>query len=309
MADNHTLMPLRIYMAMLLLVVTGCSRWHKAATPTAAQPAIASTVPAATDILLAIGAGNHLAAVSIYDTDPRVAQLPRCGDYQTTDWELLTRLRPRVMIVQVDPSRLPAGFKQRASDLGMGIEDINLNRLSDILSAIDQLGRAASDESAAAAFRTKLQNQLDAVARRTAAFPKVRTLLAMDDGHSLIGSNTYLNDLLVLAGGDNVAAALAGPYPSADAELLRALNPEVIIHLLPGANPQVRQAALLRWQHLPELTAVRTGRIVILDDPWVLMPASHIGDMAEKFAYLLHSRPSTTQSSILPLRTSGGGKS
>jgi ABC-type Fe3+-hydroxamate transport system substrate-binding protein len=62
----------------------------------------------------------------------------------------------------------------------------------------------------------------------------------------------------------------------------------VIVHLMPAAAPQVRQAAMQRWNKMSQLPAVQTGRVYILDESWVLTPGSHVGDMAQKLADLLH---------------------
>src|SRR5256885_1184572 len=81
---------------------------------------IASLVPAATDLLLAMGAGDRLVAVSNYDFErDGINGLPRVGDYQTIDWEQISALRPDVMIVARDPAHLPPGVKQRADQLGI----------------------------------------------------------------------------------------------------------------------------------------------------------------------------------------------
>src|SRR5512133_3272282 len=55
---------------------------------------VASLVPAATEMLVGMGAGDRLVAVSNYESSPVVKDLPRVGDYQSTDWETLARLRP-----------------------------------------------------------------------------------------------------------------------------------------------------------------------------------------------------------------------
>src|SRR5512133_3132877 len=82
-----------------LVLSAGCS--DRAGKPTATRPAgvtVASTVPAATDLILGMGAGEHLVAVSKYDKDrPDVSGLPLVGDYLSTDWEMLARVRPDVL--------------------------------------------------------------------------------------------------------------------------------------------------------------------------------------------------------------------
>src|SRR5437016_333708 len=72
---------------LLWALIGGCDRGKSDSSPLKEpSPRIASLVPAATDLIVAMGAGDHLVAVSDYDQDPRVANLPRVGAYQTIDW-------------------------------------------------------------------------------------------------------------------------------------------------------------------------------------------------------------------------------
>src|SRR5207244_11892714 len=118
---------------------------------------------------------------------------------------------------------------------------------------------SAGDQAAASALR--LGQQVDAVRSRAHGAP-VPTLLAVgDSGQFLAGPGTYLDDLLKIAGGKNVAAALNNPYPSVDREQLLTLKPEVIIQLLPGASPQVVEKSRQFWQMVGDLPAVANGRV------------------------------------------------
>src|SRR5688500_8423286 len=88
--------------------------------PHPTEPTVASLSPSATHILPAVGAQDHLVAVSNYDRGkPPVRDLPTAGDYLTVDWERLGQLRPGVLVVQAREASAPAGFKQRAEQLGI----------------------------------------------------------------------------------------------------------------------------------------------------------------------------------------------
>src|SRR5262249_48805549 len=100
---------------LALLSPVSCDRSKQNATSGKGRT-IASLSPAATDMLVGLGANDHLVAVSNYESSPQVKDLPRVGDYQTTDWETLARLRPSVMIIQIAPDRVPAGLKEKAQE-------------------------------------------------------------------------------------------------------------------------------------------------------------------------------------------------
>jgi len=256
----------------------------------AKSPKLASLVPAATDLLVAMGAGDHLVAVSNWDTPrPQIAHLPRVGDYQTTDWEQLAQLRPDVMIVFMAAERMPAGLKQRADALGIRLVNVRTETVRDILQTIRDLGELTGEPQKAAALEQKIQSQLDTVARRVAGRQPVPTLLVRDEaGFALIGGDTFVDDVLKIAGGTNVASHLPVRYPTVDREQVLEMAPQAIVQLMPDAPPGVVDRARRAWQQMPQLPAVRQQRVFILTDWYVLQPGSHVGDLAEQICRLLH---------------------
>src|SRR4051812_36065934 len=101
-ARRPLLLPLLAVVAML---AASCERSPAVSSTQPAQstqpsragkhPTVASLVPAATDLILGMQAGEHLVAVSNWDApQAAIAGLPRAGDYRDVDWEKLTQVRP-----------------------------------------------------------------------------------------------------------------------------------------------------------------------------------------------------------------------
>ena len=256
-------------------------------TTVASRATVASLSPAATEILIGIGAADRLVAVSNFDPRrPETRALPRVGDYQTTDWEQLAALRPRVMITQFAVDRLPQGLVQKARALDIQLINVPITRLDDIYAAMRTLGKAIGEPQLGASAADELKQRMEVLRKQGSDGRKVRALIVIDDaGRGVAGRENYLNDALEAAGGENVVRA--APYPSIDREILLDLDPEVIFQLLPDASPQVRSAAQQLWESTPNLRAVRTGRVHVFTDTWVLRPSHHIGDLAERFATAL----------------------
>ena len=291
----------RAVFLFLLLLAGGCDR--PAAPPAAAarpgKITVASLVPAATDLLIGMGARDALIAVSNYDA-PRTetANLPRVGDYRTIDWEKLAELRPAVMVTQFRPDKMPAGLEDRAKAYGIRLVNIRIVRLDDVFASIAQLGDAVGEPGKAQASAGALRAELDAVRARVAGRPRVRTFVSRtDDPLEAVGGGNFVDDLLTIAGGQNV---LAGPgyddnsFPAVDRELLLSLKPDAVLHLLPGAPPQSLQKARAFWASVPTLPAVRAGRVHYVTDEYVLWPGQSVGKVAARFADALHG-PAATQ--------------
>ena len=280
----------------LILCFAGCSRQPAPpATNPASRPSVktvASLVPAATDLLIAMGGADRIVGVSTYDADPAVAGRPRVGDYRTVDWEQLAALRPAVMVVQYAPDRMPPGLVARARGMGIGVVNVKFERLEDVFVQFGRLGAATGLKAGALRASERLRKQLDAVRSRVAQAAPVPTFLALDsEGQMSAGPGTYLDDVLRVAGGRNVLGEGRGGYPQIDRETLLSLKPAAVVQLMPDAPPQAVKKAERTWSQLDYLPAVRDGRVYRLTDSWVLQPGSHVGDLADAIAARLHPAP------------------
>ena len=260
------------------------------AAPSKALPTVVSLVPAATDLILGMGAGDHLVAVSNWDADrPEIAGLPRVGDYRTIDWERIGALRPGVMIVQYREDKMPTGLRQRAASLGVKLVNVKNNRLDDVFTTMRTIGEAIGESSKASEAESKLRAELDAVRSRVSGKPRVRTLVARTHtGVDVVGGGNFMDDLLTLAGGENVLAAGENSYPTIDRERIVTLNPDVVLQVMPGAAPQEIEQARQFWASLPQVSAVRNGRVYELTDSYLLLPGYSAARIADLFARKLH---------------------
>ncbi len=278
-----------------LLLIGRIAHHENVAGRTAKQPRIVSLLPQATDILVSIGCADHLAAVSNYDSEPSVAGLPHVGDYQTTDWETIAAVHPQLIITHYGPGQTPAGFIERVDSLHARLLNLQTETLFGtdsnltIFHAIDELGQACNETQKAADAAAKLKAQLDGIRQRCAGKPKVPTLIVIgSEGTMVAGKETFLNELLELAGGVNVAGGFTVRYPQIDREQILALRPQVILQLTPGASPQVIEQNQRFWDSIPNVPAVKEHRIFQLSQWYVLLPGYHVGDLAEKMADALH---------------------
>lgn len=295
-----------------LLMAIGCRR--NAPTTSSSQgvkPRVVSLVPAASDLLEGMGAADHLVAVSNYDVDPKLSALPKVGDYLTTDWERIAPLLPGLIITQYAQGRTPAGFAQRVQDLGATQLNLHIDRLEDIYAAGMELADAVKEHKKGAAAIGALKEQIESIRHAVAGEVPVPALIVVGpDGSSIAGPGTYLDDLLQAAGGKNVAEEMNTPWPTIDRERLASFQPQVIIQLLASSSPQVQQQAELVWKSLPEVPAVKNGRVVRLSEWYVMEPGYQVGRLTRQFAAILHpdiKLPQSTTNSSTRQSPSGDG--
>ena len=290
----------------IIAVMIGCEKRNARAVPhsTTASgrlPAIASVVPAATDILLEMGAADQLVGVSNYEpkTAPDRTRYARVGDYQVIDWEQLSVIRPNVLAITSPKKDLTEVFQQRAKSLDIELLDIRMDRVDDIYPVISRLGDAIGQKSKADQLLARMRQEIAAVRAQAADKPKVRTLIALNHAATfIVGPRNYLDDLLTVAGGSNVAGTGQKDFPEIDREMLVQLDPDAIILLLPEAPTQVVEAAKSFFAGLPQLRAVRTNRLYIHTQWYLTLPTARAGKVAQLMVDDLHpltaAAPTTT---------------
>jgi ABC-type Fe3+-hydroxamate transport system substrate-binding protein len=289
---------------MVVIGVAGCLATVSCDRGTGGTPAttsaaarvrrVASLVPAATDMLVGMGAKDHLVAVSNFESLSEVKGLPRVGDYQTTDWETLARLRPDVMVIQIAPERVPAGLKRRAEELGIELVNVQINRLADVFSTMQQLGMAAGEAEHGREAARRLREELETVRAACAGRAAVSALIVRDEnGRDVIGPDNFLDDLLKVVNATNAAAGLGQPYPTIDRERLVALAPQAVIVLLPDAKAQTVEVSQRFWAGMVDVPAVKSGRVFTITDGYALVPGSRLGELARRMAEGLRPTPAT----------------
>jgi iron complex transport system substrate-binding protein len=142
--------------------------------------------------------------------------------------ERVVSLRPDVVIRFGGPQdpRTPA----RLTDLGVQHVAIRPDRIEDVLSIADLLGRMTGHEDGADALVARLRAELDAVRARWAGSPPVRTAYVMGgDPPWVAGPGTYVDELVELAGGENVFADLGSLYAAVSPEELVARDIDVVL--------------------------------------------------------------------------------
>lgn len=251
---------------------------------------VASLVPAVTNMLLENGQGDKLVAVSNFDTDPRVAGLPRVGDLQTIDWEQIAAVRATHMVVQMNPARMPPGIAARAQELNVRFVNVPITTLSDVERALRDLEQAVAPDSDDPSWEQTFRRRLEDVRTSAQGRPPVATLIAFDTTLSFTaGHENYFNEVLQIAGGVNAVPAELPPYPKIDREALLSLRPRRVVLVLPNATAAQRAEAETFVRGLEPDWSAKWEDVLILTDPYAIVPAWSILTVVEQIAAHLHA--------------------
>ena len=264
------------------------------ATPTprstASSPKIVSLSPAITQWVMQLGHADALVGVGDGDAVAPAGR-PSVGTFFDVDLERLAGLAPTVVLAATAPAKLPPALRAAAERDGVALAAWPYPATLDEAVAVGRkVGGALGDAAAGAAAAAALRQRLEAVGNAVAGQAPVRTLLLFSTEPLMAcGVGTVHDELLTLAGGVNVLDAEAGTAPTLDRELLRGLAPDAVLVMRPGAAPQGGdddpRLAMLAGLGLP---AVANGRVVLLNDPAVLLSGPAMDTTAVSFAVALH---------------------
>lgn len=240
-----------------LLVLAACGGNHSARPVRPAQR-IVSLAPAFTDLLFAIGAGDHVVGRTRWDEyPPQAADVPSVGDGLAPNVEAIVARRPDLVVFYESPSNAEAIARLEA--LGIRCVSIRLDRLADFRHAVDTLADLAgvrrTADSALAAFDRDLL-----AATALPAGPSVPSVLvlAWDNPPIVIGGGSFQSELVELAGARNAFADIRQPSAQVSIETIVARDPDLV---LVTGNTQPAFAERPEWKVVP---AVRAHRFVFV---------------------------------------------
>lgn len=259
------------------------------------QPApqrVVSLVPSVTEMLFAIGEGRRVVGVGSFDRHPpEVVRLSRVGGLLDPDLEAILALHPDLVIVYATQSDL----KSQLERAGVAMFAYAHGGLADVIDTIRALGSRLGVEDRARTVATELEAKLQSVRARIGSARRPRTMIVFGREPGSLrniyasGGIGFMQDMLTVAGGENVFADIKRESVQATTELILARAPEVIVELKPEDFP-ANQRALERevWKRLPAVPAVRSDRTLLLVGHEFVVPGPRIADATEKLARALH---------------------
>lgn len=281
--------PRRIILAALgaaICVAAGAGAARAADPPDPARPTrIVALAPSVTETLFAIGAGPDVVGVSQYcDYPPQAARLPRVGTFLTPNLEAIAALRPTIVIGLSSSSDIREVRALQA--MGYGTLMVNDDSIAGIRASIARIGAAVGRDAAARALLGQMHNQFAALEDSLSAAPRRRVLMVV--GHQpmvAVGRGTYLDELITLAHGANIAAADPQSWPRLSLEYIIAARPQVILDGQMGADARAKAGF---WGRYPEIPAVREGRIYGYPQDPTLHPGPRVAETLEIIARRIH---------------------
>lgn len=248
---------------------------------------IISLAPSITETLFALGLDREIVGVTDFCNYPEAAlSRPKVGSFISLSAEKIVSLRPDLILATADGNRKES--VEQLMRLGLPVYTVSPSNLNQTLHMISTLGGMTGREKEAHALVHKLRQRILHVKTVTERLPRPKVFFQVGiDALITAGSGTFLNELITIAGGLNIAGGETVRYPRYSIEKILTAAPDVVI-VTSMKGEGTFEKVNKKWSRWPSIPAVRTGRIYLMETDLVFRPSPRIVDGLEELTRLIH---------------------
>ena len=246
---------------------------------------LVSIGPSITAFLFAIGAGSRVVGVDDFSDEPAEAtKIEKVGGVKV-NFEKVVSLRPDLVLTV----KFSDGTIEKLQAASLTVLVVDPQNVADVAKTARLLGKAVGADGNTLA--SSIEQKVDAVRAKTAnvtARPRVYHEIDASDPAKIftVGPGSYIDDLIKIAGGVNIAASATSAYPQLSAEQIVKADPEIIVLAAgPYSAKPADVAARSGWS---AVAAVRGGRIATIEANLINRPGPRVGEAAEAYARIVH---------------------
>ncbi len=220
---------------------------------------IVSLAPGHTELLFAIGAGDRVVGRTRWcDYPPAVDAIPSVGDGLNPNVESILARNPDLVVFYASPSNEPA--IARLEQLGIATVSMLTDDLADFIRAADLLATLTGEKDRSDSLIGWLQHEVSTLeaTRSTETLPTV-LMVAWDNPPIVIGSTSFLSQIVELAGARNAFADVDRPSLTVSIETIVERDADLVLIASDSGIPA--------WAERPEwrvVPAVRDRRFVVV---------------------------------------------
>jgi iron complex transport system substrate-binding protein len=248
---------------------------------------IVSLAPNITEVLFSLGLDEEIVGVSVHCNFPEKAKTKiRVGSYISLDYEKITSVKPDLVIATGTGNT--RDMVDRLEQLGFSSYVVYPKHFEGILKSILHVGQVVNREKEARAIIEGMKKRSHKVIELTKDLPRPKVFIQIGDTPIVtVGKGSFTDDLIQLAGGENIAGNEKEVYPRFGMEEILKRSPEVIVisSMKPNGDYQKILQEWNRWKTLP---AVKNGRVHIINSDLIDRPSPRIIDGLEQLARMLH---------------------
>jgi len=251
---------------------------------------IVSLAPNITEILFELGLDEIIIAVSSdSDYPPQTESKQKTGTFWQPNTEAIIAAKPDLIITERFERQ--NAVAETLNKLGYPVLALKIEKIPELFTAIEQIGCSAGCDQQAERLVETINLRLNQLKEKFHSVNKVRVLwVVQTEPLRIVGRDTFVNDLIEIAGGENAIGPTIQYYPPVSSEEIIACGAEVIIHSAMDSSDLSRQQkdAEAFWAKIPNLPAVKNKRIHVIKADTALRLGPRLPQGVEIIAGLLH---------------------
>ncbi len=243
---------------------------------------IISIAPSNTEILFSLGLGDRVVGVDNASDYPSEAlSKTRVGGYGGYNLEVIAALDAQLILASsINSDELIGDLENRSYTVVV----LDASNISGVFHDIILVGMITNTPWMAERLILNLNERVQNVTRLTlnTSLQRPSVYVEIDSHLYTYGPGSFGDDLLRLAGGENIAGDMGVSYPSLDEEFIVSSAPEVIISVF---TPVEEIKSRPGWSDIP---AIQNDKVFEIDGDLVSRPGPRIVDGLEELTHLIH---------------------
>jgi iron complex transport system substrate-binding protein len=246
---------------------------------------IVSLAPSITELIYALGAGDRVVGVTAFDNyPPEVQDVPKVGDFNGPNVEAIIAQKPDIIFASSLSGKDQMESLQQST--GIPVAVLEARNIEQIYESIQLIGKLTGMQERGQEVIREMQNKIDEISGKTKDLPRVKVFYLLDiNGNWTAGKGSFIDELITLAGGENIAADAGGEWVQYSTEELVKKNPDVIIMgAYAGKIEDVKKA-----EGYKDTNAVKNDKVFMISNDDIVSRASNrIVLGLEEIARILH---------------------
>lgn len=250
-----------------------------------APDTIISLAPNNTEILFALGLGDKVVGVTSFCDYPEEAlAVEKIGDFNGINLEKIIELNPD-LVLNYGPG--DADDNARLKEAGIQMLAFLPESIDAVINTINTIGQATGSTEQSKELTNNMMAKKDEILDLVKNADKKKVFYEIwHDPLMAAGPGSFMDGLITLAGGTNIAENAEGDYAQYDLEQLIERNPEV--YLTSADMPDKTPESMMARPGFENIEAMKTGNIHVLDANITSRSGPRIVEALELVAKAIH---------------------
>ncbi|KUO51627.1 MAG: hypothetical protein APF76_13360 [Desulfitibacter sp. BRH_c19] len=243
---------------------------------------VISLTPAVTEILFELELGDKVMGVTEYCTFPEEAlSKPKMGGFEDPNIELVVDAEPDIVFVAAG---IQTELIERLEELGITVFCLDAASVDQVIKNISMVGDIMGVPEITKSLTDEMQEKVDYIVDKVKDQEKPVVFFEVwDEPLMSAGPGTFIDSIINLAGGSNLAGDADTQFPQLSMEILFERDPDVYI-----ANDFHKKGDIMTRPGYETLKAIKTERVYTLNDDLVTLPGPRIVLGLEEVAKIIH---------------------